>query len=57
MDKKMQRSFDNAVVSVSMEGYVFTKEQIKMCEDVLDGRMSKDELINSIKNKAKELRN
>lgn len=57
MDKKMQRSFDNAVASVSMEGYVFTKEQIKMCEDVLDGRMSKDELINSIKNKAKELRN
>lgn len=53
---KMQRSFKNAIASVSMEGYHFTSKQKKICADVINGKISKDEYIDILKRKSKDLR-
>ena len=38
-------ALNNAVASVEMEGYIISENEKSLCLDVLNGKLTKDELI------------
>lgn len=46
--KEKERSLNNAVASVEMEGYSVPAGDKKFCMDVFNGKFSKEDFINSM---------
>ena len=40
-----ERALNNAVASVEMEGYTVSEYEKKLCMDVLNGKLTKDDFI------------
>ena len=46
--KDVKKALSNAIASVEMEGYVFTDYHKKLCEAVVTGKMTKQEMIENL---------
>jgi len=57
LNKKLEQALNNAIASISMEGYVFTDKQKQICADVLDGKITKEEYIKMLLQKNREMLN
>lgn len=57
MNKKLEQALNNAIASISMEGYVFTDKQKQICSDVLEGKITKEEYIQMLLQKNREMLN
>ena len=57
MNKKLEQALNNAIASISMEGYVFNDKQKQICADVLDGKITKEEYIKMLLQKNREMLN
>ncbi|MCI8403369.1 MAG: antitoxin VbhA family protein [Clostridia bacterium] len=43
--QEKERALNNAVASVEMEGYRVSDDEKKLCMDVLNGKLTKDDFI------------
>ena len=57
MNKNLEQALNNAIASISMEGFVFTDKQKQICADVLDGKITKEEYIKMLLQKNREMLN
>ena len=46
--KDVKKALSSAIASVEMEGYVFTEYHKKLCEAVVTGKMTKQEMIENL---------
>ena len=53
--QEKKAALDNAVASVEMEGYRVSDVEKKLCMEVLDGKLTKDEFIKIVESTTKEL--
>lgn len=45
LENEKEYALNNAVASVEMEGYVLSDDEKKLCLDVLNGKLTKEEFI------------